>query len=101
MNEDVTTYTLLGQQGNLFLTIPVFAINQKDTQQEKKGLSEMYVDNGTYVKSMFSVIYNPSCVKASMMNASHKRIHHTIKWINTTPMILDLKYKKTLNNHKP
>ena len=94
MNEDVTTYVNLGTKGKLFLTIPVFAVNQKDTQQVKKGLTEMYVDNGTYIKSMFSVIYNPSCVKASMMNASHKRIHHSIKWINTTPMILDEKYKK-------
>jgi hypothetical protein len=94
MNEDVTTYVNLGQRGELFLTIPVFAVNQKDTQQVKKGLTEMYVDNGTYIKSMFSVIYNPSCVKASMMNANHKRIHHSIKWINTTPMIIDEKYKK-------
>jgi len=31
-----------------------------------------------------------------MMNASHKRIHHSIKWINTTPMIIDEKYKKTI-----
>lgn len=94
MNEDVTTYVNLGVKGELFLTIPVFAINQKDTQQIKKGLTEMYEDNGTYIKSMFSVIYNPSCVKASMMNASHKRIHHSIKWVNTTPMILNEIYKK-------
>lgn len=97
MNEDVTTYVNLGTKGELFLTIPVFAVNQKDTQQAKKGLTEMYVDNGTYIKSMFSVIYNPSCVKASIMNASHKRIHHSIKWINTTPMIISEKHKK-LNN---
>ena len=95
MNEDVTTYVNLGTKGQLFLTIPVFAVNQKDTQQVKKGLTEMYVDNGTYIKSMFSVIYNPSCVKASMMNASHKRIHHSIKWINTTPMILEERFKKS------
>jgi hypothetical protein len=95
MNEDVTTYVNLGSKGELFLTIPVFAVNQKDTQQVKKGLTELYLDNGTYVKSMFSVIYNPSCVKASMMNASHKRIHHSISWKNTTPMILDQKHKKS------
>lgn len=94
MNEDVTTYVNLGTKGKLFLTIPVFAINQKDTQQVKKGLTEMYVDNGTYVKSMFSVIYNPSCVKASMMNANHKRIHHSISWKNTTPMIIRQVHKK-------
>jgi hypothetical protein len=94
MNEDVTTYVRLGQLGNLFLTIPVISLSQKDTQQSKKGLTEVYLDNGTYVKSMFSVIYNPSCVKASMMNANHKRIHHSIKWINTTPMIISETYKK-------
>jgi hypothetical protein len=94
MNEDVTTYVNLGQRGELFLTIPVIALGQKDTQQVKKGLTEMYVDNGTYIKSMFSVIYNPSCVKASMMNAKHKRIHHSIKWATTTPMIISEKHKK-------
>jgi hypothetical protein len=94
MNEDVTTYVNLGTKGELFLTIPVFAVNQKDTQQVKKGLTEMYVDNGTYIKSMFSVIYNPSCVKASMMNANHKRIHHSINWKATTPMIISERFKK-------
>jgi hypothetical protein len=39
-------------------------------------------------------MYNPSSVKVSVMNATNKRIHHSIKWINTTPMILDPKYKK-------
>jgi hypothetical protein len=28
------------------------------------------------------------------MNANNPRLHHSIKWINTTPMILDEKYKK-------
>lgn len=100
MNEDVTTYVNLGTQGCLFLTIPVFAINQKDTQQVKNGLTEVYVDNGTYVKSMFSVIYNPSCVRASMMNAKHKRIHHAIKWANTTPMIISEQWKIKRTNDR-
>jgi hypothetical protein len=37
---------------------------------------------------------HPSGVKVSMMNANNPRLHHSIKWINTTPMILDEKYKK-------
>lgn len=94
MNEDVTTYVNLGSRGHLFLTIPLIAISQKDTQQTKKGLGELYADNGTYVKSFFSVLYNPSNVKVSMMNANHKRIHHSIQWKNTTPMILSDVYKK-------
>jgi len=95
MNEDVTTYINLGHKGELFLTIPVVAINQKNTQQQKGGLSNLYIDNGTYIKSFFSVMYNPSCVKASMLNASHKRIHHSISWGNAVPMIISEKYKKT------
>lgn len=94
LNEDVTTYTLLGSRGDLFLTIPVIAMGQKDTQQEKSGLSDVYRDNGTYVKSFFSLMYNPSCVKIAMMGANHKRIHHTINWSNAVPQIIDKKYKK-------
>ena len=94
MNEDVTTYVNLGTRGELFLTIPVIAIGQRDTQQAKKGLTDLYKDNGTYIKSFFSVMYNPSCVKASMMNANHKRIHHSINWKATTPMIISETYKK-------
>jgi len=94
MNEDVTTYVNLGGKGDLFFTFTNLQLDQKDTQVEKKGLSELYIDNGTYKKSFFSVMYNPSCVKVSMMNATNPRIHHSVKWINTTPMIIDEKYKK-------
>ena len=94
MNEDVTTYVNLGSKGELFLTIPVIAMGQKDTQRAKKGLTDLYKDTGTYVKSFFSVMYNPSNVKIALMGANHKRIHHSISWNNTTPMILDEGHKK-------
>ena len=94
INEDVNTYTTLAGMGGLFLTIPVFAINQKDSQTQKNGMSDIYKLQGTYIKSFTTVLMQPSNVSISMMNASHKRIHHSIKWINTTPMILNEKYKK-------
>lgn len=94
MNEDVTTYVNLGSKGDLFFTFTNLQLDQKDTQGEKKGLSELYKDNGTYTKSFFSVLYNPSNVKVSMMNANNPRIHHSIKWLNAVPMIIDPKYKK-------
>jgi hypothetical protein len=94
MNEDVTTYVNLGGKGDLFLTFTNLQLDQKDTQNEKKGLTEMYKDNGTYVKSFFSVMYNPSNVKVSLMNSNNPRIHHSVKWINTTPMILNEKHKR-------
>jgi len=100
MNEDVTTYTNLGSKGDVFFTFTNLQLDQKDSQIEKKGLSEMYLDNGTYTKSFFSVMYNPSNTKVSMMNANNKRIHHSISWKNTTPMIINEDYKKRIRNAK-
>lgn len=94
INEDVNTYTRMGSLGNLFLTIPVIAINQKDSQSQKSGMTDIYKAQGTYVKSFTSVLFHPSGVKASMMNANHKRIHHSINWKATTPMIISSKHKK-------
>jgi len=93
INEDVNTYTVLGSRGNLFLTIPVLVINQKDTQTNKSGMSDIYRLNGTYIKSFTTVLMHPSSVKVSMMNANHKRLHHSIKWGNTTPAIVSAKYR--------
>lgn len=93
INEDVNTYTTLAGRGDLFLTIPVFAINQKDSQSQKSGMSDIYKLQGTYVKSFTTVLMQPSNVNVSMMNATHKRLHHSIHWKNTTPMIIREKHK--------
>jgi hypothetical protein len=94
MNEDVNTYTTLASRGALFLTIPVIAINQKDTQTQKGGMTDSYLKYGTYVKSFTTVMMNPCSVKVSMMNANHKRLHHSINWDNAVPCIISEKYKK-------
>ena len=51
-------------------------------------LNNVYLDEGTYIKSFFSVMYNPSCVKVKEMGESHKRIHHVIHWNNAVPKII-------------
>ena len=94
VNEDVNTYTSFANRGELFLTIPNVAINQPTTQTSKGGMTEMYLDSGTYIKSFYSVIYAPSCVTISLMGTTNRRLHHRINWNNTTSMILDEKYKK-------
>lgn len=94
INEDVNTYTTLGSRGNLFFTFTNIQLDQKDTQSNKGGMTDQYALSGTYVKSFHSVLMHPSGVKVSMMNANNVRLHHSIKWINTTPMILDNSYKK-------
>lgn len=94
INEDVTTYVTLGARGHLFLTVPNVAINQTTTQQSKGGLTEAYLDQGTYVKSFYSVMYAPSCVSITMMGEKYKRPHHKIRWKNAAPMIMHEKWKK-------
>lgn len=94
INEDVNTYTSLGCRGNLFFTFTNIQLDQKDTQSNNGGMTDEYALTGTYIKSFHSVLMHPSGVMASMMNTSNPRIHHLIKWKNTTPMIIDEKYKK-------
>jgi hypothetical protein len=94
LNDDVTTYVRQGSVGDLFITIPVVSLSQPDTQKRRKGLTDVYQDTGTYVKSFFSVMYSPSAVKISMMGDNHMRIHHRITWNNAVPKIIDEKYKK-------
>lgn len=94
LNEDVNTYTTLATKGGLFLTIPVVAVNQKDSQTQKSGMTDAYIKFGTYCKAFTTVMMHPSGVKVSMMRAENPRIHHSISWANTTPMIISEKYKK-------
>ena len=72
INEDTTTYTYLGSKGDLFFTTALLRLNQKDTQSNEGGLTDIYLDQGTYVR----------------------RLHHRVKWNNTVPVILEEKYKK-------
>jgi len=94
MNEDVNTYTTEGSRGKLFLTIPFVSITQTATQSNKSGITDMYQRFGTYCKAFTTCMMQPSSVNVSMMNSTHQRIHHSIKWVNTTPMIIDPKHKK-------
>ena len=94
INEDVNTYTSLGNRGDVFFTFTNIQLDQKDTQSNKGGMTDQYALSGTYVKSFHSVLMHPSGVKVSMMNSNNPRLHHSIKWINTVPCIIDPKHKK-------
>lgn len=94
MNDDVNTYILEGSRGKLFFTISDVSLNQFDTQKKKGGLSDMYEEFGTYVKSFFSVMTNPSCVKVGEIGQLHKRLHHSVNWANAVPCIVRKEYKK-------
>lgn len=83
INEDVNTYTEGGRRGVLFLTTMLASIHQMQTQAAQGGMSELYLDTGTYLKSCYSVLYCPSAVRVGTMgdpNGQQRRIHHVINW---------------------
>lgn len=94
VNEDVNTYSNLGSRGGLFLTLMHVGLQQKQTQTNSGGMTEMYLDSGTYVKSFYSIMYQPSSVKIAVMNSLNPRIHHQVKWRYTVPVILSADYKR-------
>jgi len=94
VNEDTNTYVLLGSQGKLFFTVTNTQITQAQTQKNAEGMTTLYLDYGTYVKSFYSVIVNPSAVKVAEMGAHHKRMHHRVDWNRCVPKILSDRYRK-------
>ena len=93
LNDDVNTYVKWGNLGKLFLTIPKLRLHQEITQKTKSGFTESYKKYGTYIKSFFTVMHNPSSIKVNHMG-KNRRFHHKIIWKNTVPEIISYKYKK-------
>ena len=70
------------------------SLKQKNTQTTKGGMTDEYLDNGTYIKSFYSVMTSPSFVKIYGMETNNTRIHHRVDWNNAVPKIISSKYKK-------
>lgn len=94
INEDVNTYTYLGSKGVLFLTVTKATINQMATQGNLGGMTDIYLDKGTYVKSFYTVMVMPSAVKIGEIGTKHRRVHHKIDWNKCVPKILDESLRK-------
>ena len=94
MNEDVTTYVTLGSRGRLFFTIADVSVDHLPTQSTSGGMSESYSESGTYVKTFYTVMSSPSCVKVYTVGTSHKRIHHMIDWDRAVPKIISSDFKR-------
>jgi hypothetical protein len=88
LNEDVNAYVREGQLGKVFLTHGIADLSQERTQQHEGGLTEAYLDDGTYVKSFYTVLLSPSSVKIGGLGEDNKRIHHRVNWRNTVPKIV-------------
>jgi|TARA_R110000824_G_scaffold171454_3_gene349086 hypothetical protein len=96
INEDVNAYCRWATIGDLFFTSNHVSLNQQQTQQNDKGLTDIYLKLGTYVKSFYTVLNHPSGARVAMMNSSAQpRIHHQINWNKTAPKIIREKHRKT------
>jgi len=94
INEDVNTYVVNGTRGQLFLTPTMIDLVQTQTQASSGGMTSLYTDSGTYLKSMYSVMMAPSCVSISPMGPSNPRLHHKIRAENAYPKIISEKHCK-------
>jgi hypothetical protein len=94
MNDDVNTYLTQGKVGKMFFQIANIMLVQLQTQSNSGGNTEAYKAFGTYVKSFYSVMAEPSCCKIKLMGTAHKRLHHKINWTYAVPKIVDEKFKK-------
>lgn len=98
VNEDVNTYVLNNRIGNIFFTFREVMVGHMSTQSQAGGMTDLYLDMGTYYKSFYSVMYIPSAVKISTMGRKNRRIHHKVFWNDVKVPILSDKYKKGVEN---
>lgn len=94
INEDVNTYVSYGLRGGLFFSTSQVSLGQKQTQKQTGGLTDLYSATGTYVKSFYTVMIAPACVRIGLMGYVEQRIHHRVKWNNATPCIVMERYRK-------
>jgi len=88
LNEDVNTYVSLGRVGVLFFTDYKIMLHQLQTQSNSGGISEVYREFGTYVKSFYTVMTAPSCTTINTMGNKNRRLHHRINWRKAVPLII-------------
>ena len=94
LNEDVNAYAVYGTRGEIFLTTMDLQLTQVQTQKSSGGMTETYLDAGTYVKSFYTVMMAPSSVHIRAMGVSNQRLHHRIDWTTTYPKIISSKFQK-------
>lgn len=94
LDEDIVASLRCGLSGELLLTSVDMTIQQMKTQANKGGLTDAYLDMGTYTKSFYAVMMNPSVCKIAMMGDKHMRIHHRVNVSGMAPMIISGRYRK-------
>lgn len=87
LNDDVNMYLTLNKFGEKVFQVGPCVLDQKRTQEQSGGLTDMYLESGTYWKSMVSVMICPSAVRAVYQTALG-RIHHRINYNRICPKLI-------------
>lgn len=95
INEDATAYTVHGARGALFFTVMGLQLTQKPTQSATGGLTDAYLESGTYVKSFYTVMMAPSSTKVAMMGTVARRFHHRTRRDLAAPKIVSSRYRRS------
>lgn len=104
INEDVNAYVEHSRTGGLFFTVNQVQVNQTATQQNGGGMTGLYLDLGTYVKSFYSVILCPSGARVGelgdgrALNGGNYRLHHRIDWDAVAPRIINASHRARERN---
>lgn len=93
INEDSTMGVQEGAKGRIILTNCLIKMIQTSTQQASGGLTDIYVEDGTYQKSFYTLMASPSSVKVQYQRAV-SRIHHMIDGECTYPKIISEEHRK-------
>lgn len=93
-NKDTNMYVTLGGIGKLMFTVTNISVNQIQTQDNPGGLTDIYKQDGTFIKSFYSVMCRPDCVKVAAMGDHYMRMHHNVEWDYCVPKILNEKWRK-------
>lgn len=94
MNDDVSMYCVYGMRGALLLTLYNVSITQEPTQSQSGGLTDLYQQFGTYVKSFYTVLHCPAFVSVGTIHDTYTRLHHIIDWKHGVPVLLSEQYRK-------
>ena len=97
INEDMVASLYHGLLGDVIISSCDMSIQQMQTQKQSGGLTDAYLHYGTYVKSFYAVMMNPSCVKVAAMGdpkSGHYRMHHRVRYDLSCPVIISDRYKK-------
>jgi hypothetical protein len=100
INEDVNAYVVEGSRGLKAFTLPGIMLVQKQTQTNSGGMTDIYLAQGTYIKSFYTVMMAPSAVKISAMHVANPRLHHKISWKNAVPVYVPEHVKKDNSREK-